>query len=75
MIDLERIPYINFDKKDGKNKVFHVTVSSKNVRRKFTELWDYVQLRPCYFESYFDNICIYKWSNHTWELYKEYKLK
>lgn len=69
---LEKIQYINFDKKDGKDKIFHVTVSSKNVRRKFTELWDYVQQRPCYFESYFDNICIYKWSNYTWELYKEY---
>ncbi|WP_330566247.1 2'-5' RNA ligase family protein [Romboutsia sp. Marseille-P6047] len=35
---LSSIPYIKFDEKDGKNKIFHVTVSSKKIKNRFNEL-------------------------------------
>ncbi|WP_017416023.1 2'-5' RNA ligase family protein [Clostridium tunisiense] len=73
--ELSKINYINFDKKDGKNKVFHITVSSKRIQSVFKELWEYVNNLSCDFSGEFDNISIYKWSNDTWVLHKEYHLK
>lgn len=70
--ELSKIPYIKFDKHDGKDKVFHVTISSKKIQKIFNELWDYVNQVPCDFNCQFDNVCIYKWIDNTWKLYKEY---
>ena len=72
--DLSNIDYLNFSKEDGKDKVFHVTISSKKIRNIFNDLWDYVSLIPCDFDCHFDNICIYKWHDNTWILHKEYLL-
>ena len=72
---LDSISYINFTSTDGKNKVFHVTISSKRIQKIFNELWDYVTNIPCEFTCYFDNISIYKWENNTWNLHKEFLLK
>ena len=72
---MSTIDYINFDKLDGKNKIFHITVSSKKIRKVFNDLLNYVSYIPCDFDCSFDNICIYKWENNTWVLHKEYKLK
>ena len=72
---LDSISYINFTSTDGKNKVFHVTISSKRIQKIFNELWDYVTNIPCEFTCYFDNISIYKWKNNTWNLHKEFLLK
>ena len=71
---LNEINYINFNEKDGKNKIFHVTVSSKKIQKIYNELWDYVNQFPCNFHCHFDNICIYIWEDNTWKLYKEYLL-
>jgi 2'-5' RNA ligase len=70
-----KLPYIDFDKKDGKDKVFHITVSSKRINHVFTDLWEYVNKLSCNFQSEFNNIGIYKWENNTWILHKEYLLK
>jgi 2'-5' RNA ligase len=72
--DLNKINYLDFSKEDGKDKVFHVTISSKKIRNIFNKLWDYVFLIPCDFDCHFDNICIYKWVDNTWVLHKEYSL-
>lgn len=64
-----------FNDRDGKDKVFHITVSSKKIQNIFPKLWDYVNKIPCEFECSFDNICIYKWEDNTWKLHKEYLLK
>lgn len=72
--DLNKINYLDFSKEDGKDKVFHVTISSKKIRNIFNKLWDYVFLIPCDFDCHFDNICIYKWVDNTWILHKEYSL-
>lgn len=72
--DLNKINYLDFSKNDGKNKVFHVTISSKKIRNIFDKLWDYVSLIPCDFDCHFNNICIYKWIDNTWILHKEYLL-
>lgn len=71
---LSKIPYLSFTKKDGKDKVFHVTINSKKIQKIFNQLWDYVSIIPCDFICKFDNICIYKWENNTWALHKEYLL-
>ena len=72
--ELNKIDYINFGEKDGKDKIFHVTVSSKKIQKIYHELWDYVSHIPCDFNCFFDNISIFKWENNTWILHKEYTL-
>ncbi|MEG0773537.1 2'-5' RNA ligase family protein [Clostridium sp.] len=72
---MSKVPYIAFDKKDDKDKVFHITVSSKRIADMFNDLWEYVNKLPCDFESEFNNIGIYKWENFTWVLHKEYLFK
>ena len=66
-----KTPY-NFDKKDGKNKIIHVTISSKKIRDIYNELWDYVNEYPCNFNCSFDNVTIYNWQDNTWKVHKEY---
>ena len=72
---LSKIPYINFTKSDGKDKIFHITLSSKKIQKIYTELWDYITRFKCTFECTFDNICIYKWEENTWQLHKEFIFK
>jgi 2'-5' RNA ligase len=71
---LDSQPYISFDKKDGKNKIFHVTVASKMLDRIYTEVWEYVSTKHFSFQCEFNNIAIYKWKDNTWVLHKEYTL-
>ncbi|MCR8744820.1 2'-5' RNA ligase family protein [Romboutsia lituseburensis] len=71
---LSGINYINFEKSDGKDKIFHVTISSKKIQKIYSELWSYVNKFKCDFKCDFDNICIYKWIDNTWVLHKEYLL-
>ena len=33
--ELDKVSYINFDKHDGKNKIFHVTITSKKIQKIF----------------------------------------
>ena len=73
--ELSKLPYISFKSHDVKNKVFHVTISSKKIQKIFDELWDYVRRIPCDFECDFDNVSVFKWENNTWVLNKEYLLK
>lgn len=72
--ELEQIPYIEFNKQDGKDKIFHVTVSSKKLQPVYQEVWTYVQNYPCNFNCSFDNISIYEWRENTWQIYKVYHL-
>lgn len=72
--ELDKINYISFKPTEGKDKIFHVTVSSKKIQNIFDKLWSYVSVIPCDFNCNFDNICIYKWENNTWKLHKEYSL-
>ena len=72
--ELDKVSYINFDKHDGKNKIFHVTITSKKIQKIFNEIWDYVSYIPCEFDCEFDNISVYKWENNTWVLHKEFLL-
>lgn len=69
---MSKIPYIEFDKKDGKNKVFHVTLASKKLQPVYNKVWDYVNQYPCKFQCLFDNVVIYRWEEETWKLYKEF---
>lgn len=69
------VPYIDFDRKDGKDKTFHITVASKRIQPIYKKLWEYVKDYPCQFGCYFDNISIYKWETYTWKLYREFKLE
>lgn len=71
---MNEIPYVNFDKKDGKNKTFHVTLASKNLKFIYDKVWDYIHQYNCEFKCSFDNITIYKWEEGTWKLYKEFRL-
>ena len=70
--EISKLPYIKFTNNDGKDKVFHVTLSSKKIQGIYDQLWDYVNQFSCHFDCIFDNISIYKWQNSTWELYKEF---
>lgn len=68
--NISKLSYINFDKNDGKNKIFHVTVASKGLSYTYDKLWEYVNTLYCDFKNEFDNICIYRWENNTWVLHK-----
>lgn len=72
---MSEVSYITFDKKDGKNKVFHLTLASKNLRPIYHEVWEYIQKYTCEFECSFDNVTIYKWEEQTWKVYKEFKFQ
>lgn len=72
---ISEIPYIEIDKKDGKNKTFHITLASKKLKSIYSEVWEYITQYPCEFQSAFDNITIYKWEDFTWKVYKEFILK
>lgn len=71
---MSEVPYICFDKKDGKDKIFHVTVSSKKIGPIYDQLWDYVHQYPCQFDCLFDNISIYKWDETSWKLHRVFEL-
>ena len=70
--ELEKLPYIHFKNHDYKDKVFHVTISSKKIQKIYDELWEYVNNIPCDFDCKFDNVSVFKWEDNTWLLYKEY---
>lgn len=72
---MSEISYIQFDKKDGKNKTFHVTLASKNLNPIYKEVWEYIQQYSCEFNCTFDNVTIYKWEEQTWKLYREFKFE
>ena len=44
--ELEKLPYIHFKNHDYKDKVFHVTISSKKIQKIYDELWEYVNNIP-----------------------------
>ena len=73
--NISKISYIDFDKKDGKNKIFHITLASKKLKPVYSKVWDYVQQYPCEFQCFFDNVIIYRWEEETWKLYKEFIFK
>lgn len=73
--DMSKITYIDFDKKDGKNKVFHITLASKKLKSLYSKVWDYVHKYHCEFQGAFDNVRIYRWEEETWKLYKEFIFK
>lgn len=70
---LDKFSYISFKENDGKNKIFHVTLSSKKLRSIYNDLWKYVNNYPFSFNCYFDNVCIYRWEDYTWKLHREFK--
>ena len=72
---MDKLPYVEFTKTDGKNKIFHVTLSSKRIQGIYHTLWEYITKIPCSFKCKFDNVCIYKWEDNTWKLYKEFLIK
>lgn len=69
---LDKFSYVNFKENEGKNKTFHVTLTSKKLRPIYNSVWNYVNKFPFKFECYFDNVCIYKWYDNTWKLHKEF---
>ena len=69
---MSKLPYISFDKSDGKDKIFHVTLSSKRIQKIYSELWNYINKFTCKFNCTFDNITIYRWENNTWVMHKEF---
>lgn len=73
--ELMKVPYICFNRQDGKDKVFHVTVASKKLEPVYEQVWNYVHRYPCEFECCFNNISIYEWEEDTWKLYKAYWLQ
>ena len=73
--EIDKSPYINFTKTDGRDKVFHVTLSSKKLAPIYDDVWRYVNQYKFDFECSFDNITIYRWEDNTWKIHKEFILK
>ncbi|MDT8717412.1 2'-5' RNA ligase family protein [Clostridium sp. 19966] len=69
---LKRIPDLEFKRNELLNKVYHCTILSKLREPLFSEVKIYLdEFSPC-FETYFSNISILKWNNHSWEIYKKF---
>lgn len=73
--ELKNLPWLEWKRNEGKDKIFHCTIVSKRVRENFKEIWDYVNKHECNFKSSFDNITLYRWEKNTWILDESYKLK
>lgn len=73
--ELEKFKYIKFNNHDGKDKIFHVTLASKKIKKIYKDIFNYVTPIPCSFDCTFDNISIFKWQDDTWVLHKEYLFK
>lgn len=71
--EITQIPWIEFKKNEGKDRVFHCTILSRRIQDKFNEIWEYVNQYECEFDLYFDNLSLYIWRNNTWEIYKKFK--
>ncbi|EQK46483.1 MULTISPECIES: 2'-5' RNA ligase family protein [Paraclostridium] len=72
IIELSKFQYIKFDGHDGKDKIFHITLASKKIKKMYNDIFNYVTQIPCIFDCNFDNISIFKWEDNTWVLHKEY---
>lgn len=72
---LSQLSFIKFNKNDGYDKVFHITITSKKLPSKYNDVWSYVKDIPCEFDGFFDNISIFRWEDNTWKLYEEYLFK
>jgi hypothetical protein len=72
---LNDFDYIEFNKKDGKDKILHVTLTSKKVPPIYNEVWEYVNKYSFNFNCYFDNISIFKWVDNNWKLHKEFLIE
>lgn len=75
MDELSKIPWVEFKKNEGKDRVFHCTIVSRRIQDKFDEIWEYVNQYDCKFDTYFDNMTLYIWENNTWVLYKRFQFK
>lgn len=74
-IDLiESFPYIQCKEKDGKDKQFHITISSKKIEPIYDQLWEYVHRYPCDFDCRFDNISLYRWEERKWVIEEVFEL-
>lgn len=73
--ELGKIPWIEFKSNEGKDRVFHCTIVSKRLQDDFNEIWEYVNEYTCDFDVCFDNLCLYKWKDNTWVLYRKFKFK
>ncbi|MCT8976786.1 2'-5' RNA ligase family protein [Clostridium sp. CX1] len=73
--ELGKIPWIEFKRNEGKDKVFHCTILSRRIQDKFDQIWDYVNKYDCNFDSYFDNLSLYQWKDNTWILDRQFKFK
>lgn len=71
---LESFPSIQCNEKDGKDKIFHVTVSSKKIEPIYDQLWEFVNHYPCDYPCLFDNISLYRWEDGTWVLDEVFEL-
>ena len=72
--EIDKSSYINFTKTDGKDKIFHVTLSSKKLPPIYEQVWNYVNQYNFDFKCNFDNVTIYKWEENTWNVYREFLL-
>lgn len=73
--EISKIQWLEFKRNEGKDRVFHCTILSRNIRDRFYEIFDYVKQYNCDFDSYFDNLSLYKWENNTWVMYKKFMFK
>ncbi|KAK8841378.1 hypothetical protein M9Y10_026993 [Tritrichomonas musculus] len=71
---MSEIPYINFSEKDGKDKNFHITIASKQIKKIFDELYEFVNRKCCIFDCMFDNVTIFKWGDKKWDVYRQFSI-
>lgn len=73
--EISKIPWLEFKKNEGKDRVFHCTILSRRIKDRFHEIMDYVKQNQCKFDSYFDNLTLYRFENNTWVVFKKFIFK
>lgn len=73
--EISKIPWLEFKKNEGKDRVFHCTILSRRIKDRFPEIIDFVKQHQCKFDSYFDNLTLYRFENNTWVVYKKFMFK
>lgn len=73
-MELKTLDFLEWKSNESKNRVFHSTIVSRRIQKKFKDIWQFVNNYTVSFDTYIDNITIMKWDNGCWHIYKKFIL-
>lgn len=72
---LKEISWMQWGPYDDENRVFHCSLAYFDIKDKYKDICKFLLHNYSYsFETFFDNISIYRQEGENWELYKSYNM-